>query len=354
MKYPLLFLLISLLLASGVSDACTTFCFSDGERVVFGRNYDWDIGMGDVLVNKRNMSKTAMLRVGEKPAKWISKYGSVTFNQYGREFPMGGANEAGLVVELMMLTESEYPPKDGRPVVGPLEWIQYQLDNSAGIADVLQNSRRVRISSNVKLHYLVCERSGACVTAEFLNGKFAPHSGASLPIAVLTNNTYDASLQYLASLAGFGGTTPASAGDGSLERFGRAATMIRSFQPGTNPVNYSFQILDNVAQGSYTKWSIVYDLTNLRIYFKTTASAQIKYLDLAKLDFSCATPVRFVNIHATPGGDVFPRLHNYTLTINRNLIRQAYAGTPFLANVPDSDIEIAARHPDSFQCLSSQ
>ena len=33
------------------------------------------------------------------PASWVSKYGSVTFNQYGRELPTGGMNEAGLVVE---------------------------------------------------------------------------------------------------------------------------------------------------------------------------------------------------------------------------------------------------------------
>jgi choloylglycine hydrolase len=32
-----------------------------------------------------------------KTISWISKYGSITFNQYGREFPTGGMNEKGLV-----------------------------------------------------------------------------------------------------------------------------------------------------------------------------------------------------------------------------------------------------------------
>jgi choloylglycine hydrolase len=26
---------------------------------------------------------------------WTSRYGSITFNQYGREFPSGGINEKG-------------------------------------------------------------------------------------------------------------------------------------------------------------------------------------------------------------------------------------------------------------------
>lgn len=32
---------------------------------------------------------------------WTSRYASVTFNQWGREFPMDGMNEAGLVVALV-------------------------------------------------------------------------------------------------------------------------------------------------------------------------------------------------------------------------------------------------------------
>ena len=56
---------------------------------------------------------------------WTSKYGSATFNQYGREFPMGGMNEAGLVVESMMLFETEYPLPDTRSGIDPTQWIQY-------------------------------------------------------------------------------------------------------------------------------------------------------------------------------------------------------------------------------------
>ena len=64
--------------------ACTTFCMNDGAAVVFGANYDWDTGVGVVIVNKRAVAKVAMTG---RPARWTSRFASITFNQYGRDFP---------------------------------------------------------------------------------------------------------------------------------------------------------------------------------------------------------------------------------------------------------------------------
>src|SRR5438309_5840940 len=67
--------------------ACTTFCLVGKGEVLFGRNYDWTIGDALLLVNKRGVAKTATIIDSDNGAKWVSKYGSVTFNQYGRENP---------------------------------------------------------------------------------------------------------------------------------------------------------------------------------------------------------------------------------------------------------------------------
>ena len=77
------------------SFACTTFCLKHNGEVLFGRNYDFRIGDALIFVNKRGVAKTATVGDSPNPAKWISRYGSVTFNQYGRENPTGGMNEAG-------------------------------------------------------------------------------------------------------------------------------------------------------------------------------------------------------------------------------------------------------------------
>ncbi len=101
-------LLFSQLIPSTV-DACTTFCLFNGKDLIFGRNYDFPIGYGHVVINKRGVFKSAMADAGEQAAQWTSKYGSMTFNQFGRDNPMGGMNEAGLIVELMQLDETQYP-----------------------------------------------------------------------------------------------------------------------------------------------------------------------------------------------------------------------------------------------------
>ena len=74
--------------------ACTTFCINKNGQIVFGRNYDWVTGAGIVNTNQRGLFKTSMKMGNEGTASWISKYGSITFNQYGKEFPTGEIGRA--------------------------------------------------------------------------------------------------------------------------------------------------------------------------------------------------------------------------------------------------------------------
>jgi penicillin V acylase-like amidase (Ntn superfamily) len=116
---------------------CSTFVLRSGKSFVLGHNLDFYTGMGFVVVNKRNVNKIALLYPGEMPVKWVSKYGSITFNQLGKEFPFGGMNEKGLVVEQMWLEESKYPLADKRPALMELQWIQYQLDNCSTVDEIM-------------------------------------------------------------------------------------------------------------------------------------------------------------------------------------------------------------------------
>jgi choloylglycine hydrolase len=90
------------------SQACTTFCLNTPHGPVFGSNLDLLIpGDGLVFINQRGIAKKGLNTTGGI-AKWVSKYGSVTFNLAGREFAFGGMNEAGLVVGSMELRNSEF------------------------------------------------------------------------------------------------------------------------------------------------------------------------------------------------------------------------------------------------------
>jgi choloylglycine hydrolase len=288
--------------------------------MVFGRNYDWMTGSGMVIVNPYGIAKTSMIAKDGSPISWVSKYGSITFNQYGKEFPTGGMNEKGLVVELMWLDGTKYPAADQRPAVGVLQWIQYQLDNSATVAELVASDSKLRISASTPLHYLVADANGNSATIEFIDGKMTVHSGSGLPYAVLTNTRYDESISNYMSKA--------STQDNSLSRFKTACTMLSNAKaaPKTGSmVNYAFGILDEVAQGDFTKWSIVYDLKNKQINFRVNGSRQVKTVSFASFKFSCTNTARVFILDKEARGDVSGLFTDFTIDINREVTERSFS-----------------------------
>jgi uncharacterized protein (TIGR03663 family) len=103
--------------AGEAAQGCTTFLLHEGREVLAGKNLDWPIGDGAIHLNRRNRSKSALLRNPGRPLRWTSKYGSVTFNQLGHDLPLGGMNERGLVIEELSYSPARYPDRDARPAV---------------------------------------------------------------------------------------------------------------------------------------------------------------------------------------------------------------------------------------------
>lgn len=344
-------ILLALLIVTGIQGyACTTFCLKNKGEVLFGKNYDWMIGEGMIFVNKRGVSKEGTDKTNA--AKWISKYGSVTFNQYGRENPSGGINEAGLTIELMWLDDTQYPKADARPAVDVLEWIQYNLDNYASVDEVIRNGETNRIASDVKLHYLVNDKAGNSATVEFLEGRLVAHTASTLPVPTLTNDTYARSLEFSTKT-----DTASAQGPGSLQRFARAAEKTREFDKKAmaekEAVDYAFDILANVAQPGYTQWSIVYDQKRGRIYFRTMQSPEIKSIDTHSFDYSCASRVKILDVNTKDTGDITSKFKDYTLAANRDLIERSFSGTPFLKMVPSVFKDTLASYPEKFPCTAA-
>ena len=353
--------LVLLLLPVPEATACTTFCLKRGSRAVFGKNYDWGVGDGLVIVNKRGVAKTALLPPQERPARWVSRYGSLTFNQYGRELPNGGMNEAGLAVELMWLDETRYPAPDGRPALGGLEWIQYQLDNFATVDEVVKNAGRLRVLSDAKVHYLACDKTGSCAAVELLNGKPVVHSGAGLPARALANHTYEDSLRFFEENRERN-RGAALQGTSSLQRFARAAKRAEAYAaarstPATaDPVRYAFETLDSVAQGSYTRWSIVYDLEAGRVHWRTRENRRVRSVTLSSFDLSCPAPVVVLGIDEGEG-DTARRFVRYTPEANRRLVASSVRQTDFLKGIRSPEalleaIDETASHPESTSCAA--
>ena len=258
-------------------------------------------------------------------------------------------NETGLVIELMWHAEAQYPKTDARPFVGTLEWIQYQLDNSCTVADVISNSEKIRIASEIPLHYLVSDKAGNVATIEFEQGKLLAHVGKTLTMSALTNDSYEKSVKY--ALA-----TPLerASTNSSLDRFARAAQRTAEFerQPKTQQeaVDYAFEILSNVAQPGYTQWSIVYDQRRGRIHFRSLQSPQVKMIEIGAFDYSCSSAVKMFDANAKESGEVTTKFADYTRSANRSLIERSFDKTDFLSRVPASERDTAATYPEAFPC----
>jgi choloylglycine hydrolase len=368
----LLLILISTVLAFVLTlpaSACTTFQLRSEGQVLVGKNYDWMVEDGLIIVNKRGVAKTAMKSSVDNsglgtPAKWISKYGSITFTQYGRELGPGGMNEAGLVVESMGLFRNtpnkKYPEPDSRVSILVQQWRQYQLDNFASVKEVVESDGylRIRPKKGPHSHFIISDKTGNCALIEFLDGEMVCYRNESLPLRVLTNNTYDLSLGFLKQK-----NLPEPDPYRSIERFNRAAGLVGSYQPGVSdsPVSYAFGILEAVSwsidrewQGtpytSNTRWSIVYDQHNLKIYFRTHGNPEIRSVDMQAFDFACATPVQTLDITAKLSGDVTNNFIPYTQKSNRELIEKAFTQTLFLPKFTTEQLDTLSKYPDTLTC----
>jgi penicillin V acylase-like amidase (Ntn superfamily) len=330
---------------------CTTVQIKTADGQVFvGKGYDWDVGVGHVLYNKKGVGKRAVLTdPKEKPAQWRSEHASLTFNQYGREMPNGGVNDAGLLVEVMWLQETVPPQPDERPAVSELQWIQVQLDRYATVDEVVRHAADLRVSATYgKVHYLTCDRSGACAVVEFVKGKLVVTQGAAMRVNTLTNSTYADSIKELRTYVGFGGKKAIPGGTASRVRFARASELAKEASSEA-PVPRVYSILEAVRmpenpRGHTTQWQIVYDLQKLRVSWRTTVDREIKSAALADAAPTCATPVTFVDINGVKGS----KFKRWTAADNKALITTAT--TKIQSAFPPGALDKLAGYPAQLPC----
>jgi choloylglycine hydrolase len=288
------------------ASACLTFCLQRGKALVYGRNFDWPVDVGAVFVNPRNIQKTAFVLPPEKPMVWTSKYGSITFNQFSREFPVEGMNEHGLVIA-SLVCRARHAPKDDRRTMNELQWIQFHLDTCKTVAEVIESAKGIRISAYAAtLHYFLTDKFGGSAVIEFTKGNMVHRSAATLPTKVLANTPYDFALKRARSGSG---------------RFARAAKLIREYDGQKSASDYSFKTLDAVAQGDFTKWQVVYDIPRRRIYFRSLRKRKTKIIDASGFKFDKLKHPLMLDVNISQSGPVQKLLEPYTQTRNDKLIQ---------------------------------
>lgn len=303
------------------AEACTAFCLcEDPKNIVVGKSYDWvvDHDHGAVFTNARGCQRsTLILDKSPNPAKWISKYGSVTFTQFGRGFPIGGMNEKGLVIEMLQLDETDYNSNDvDRPYVNEAQWTQFQLDNYATVAEVLENLNKLRIvEAYTGIHYFITDATGQSAAIQFLNGKPVVISGSNMPWPILANDIYEYSVRYVKDHANENDTTSIF-NRGSEDRFLNTSILLKKAS--------GWDILDSVRVSfniKPTQWNALYNISTGDISWRMNRDGKIKTLNIKNIDFSDKKG-KALDMSVEASGNVEALMKPFTAKFNADLINE--------------------------------
>jgi hypothetical protein len=303
--------------------ACTAFVMDTPDGPCFGCNLDLFIpGDGLIIVNRRGIEKESV-RSGTtgETLEWVSEYGSVTFNLAGRGFVWAGMNEAGLCVGSLELRSGEYPRPDERPALLKGNWGQYVLDTCSTVQEVIETNRIVRVQDQGHTdHYLVSDAAGNCVAIDYLDGEFVYYAGDDLPVKAMSNMRYDRALYAYEH----GGTRWWWSNPGrSAERFAACRMRAEAFDPSgeTPAVDYAFGTLANYVAAPHTRWSIVFNVADREIHYRSAQSPAYKKISMRAFNFACDAPKLMLDVNAQLEGDVEGHFVPYDPGVNLNVFR---------------------------------
>jgi len=303
-------------LAATAAEACTRGVFlGEDDIVVTLRSMDWMGPIGSNLwVFPRGIARDGA--AGADSITWTSTYGSVIVSAFDAA-TADGMNEAGLVANLLYLSESVYPEEPPAPGSRPMSisaWTQYVLDNFATVDAAVAALERepfyvVPVTSPDghagTVHLAISDAGGDSAVFEYVDGELVIHHGRQFQ--VMTNSpTYDRQLAIDAYWKEIGGLTMLPGTNRAADRFARTSFYLDVLPKDVDEptaVASAFSVIRNASVPlgittpgrpniSSTLWRTVSDHKNRRYYFESTRSPNVFWLDLATLDFAEGAPVK--------------------------------------------------------------
>ena len=307
--------------------ACTRVLYvaKDG-TVMVGRSMDWGEDLrSNMWALPRGMKRDG--RGGANTISWVSKYGSVIVTGYDIG-TSEGMNEAGLVVNMLALVESDYgKPAEGGKVISMSTWAQYVLDNHATVAEAVADLRKeeFRVQTVIlatgrpaNMHLAISDSTGDSAIFEYIKGKLVIHHGKQYK--VLTNSpNYDQQLAIMEYWKDAGGLSKSLPGTSrAADRFVRASFLSDAIPTEVSPKYISgspekkFQYqaamsvfsvmrsvgtplgysLDDQPWVSSTIWRTISDSTNRVVMFDSAMTPATFWVRLDDLDLKPGAPVK--------------------------------------------------------------
>lgn len=335
---------------------CTCIAGRNAGQIYLANNEDIPVPCGMLFSNQQGIPKKALMMPPDTPACWTSRFGSLTFSQCGKEFPSGGMNECGLIIEQTTLRETLYPATDARPAIKELQMIQYLLDCCQTAHEALEQMAALRIAqASAQIHFMLLDKTGNCAVVAYVDGKMQSYQGETLPYTVLTNTHYPEALAYYLSAGKAVPSLLDEYASNSLKRFCTALDMKQEIT--YQPLNHDdiFRQLEAVKR-SDTLWQIIYDPLALTIAIQTRQSPARKLVELSTFDFSMNAKSKAFDLQKPSGGRIAPDFSDYTTALNRHLIQQFFNHDTIrrhlAPDIPDHLLEYLAAYPEQMAAAS--
>ncbi len=319
------------------TDACTGLrLITEDGGVVVGRTLEFGLDPhSEILVFPAGKEITSSLADKSKGITYTSKYGIVGANGFGFDIHCDGINEAGLYVGLHYFpgyaSYNQPDPSKYDVSMAAEDYGTWLLANFASVEEVKANYDKVFLVENplevlgnisIPAHFVIHDKTGACVVIEPLNKKLVIYDN---PVGVFTNSpTFDWHVTNLNNYMNlsvinvepfdFAGQKLRAPGEGSglrglpgdgtpPSRFVRAAIYSQSAVKQTTAslaVPQVFHLMNNfdIPVGSVrdvvksedgtkvfneiTSWTSVADLKNRTYSFKTYQGQQVCQIDIQK------------------------------------------------------------------------
>ena len=114
--------------------------------------------------------------------------------------------------------------------------------------------------------------------------------------------------------------------------------------------DFAFSILDKVAQGDYTKWSIVYDISNKKISFKTADYKNVKSFSFGAFDFACSANSLMFGMNQAASGEIAGRFIVQDKQVKRAITEKAVMESRQYVNISEADKKTLLEFEDGVRC----
>jgi uncharacterized protein (DUF2141 family) len=164
------------------------------------------------------------------------------------------------------------------------------------------------------IHYFIADRNGNSAVIDFVEGRTVVNKKQGTN-QVITNEMFLNSVNYFE----LNKTKIDKDSRTNFDRYCQIKNSLSNIEID-NP-NQAFEILNNSSENKTnykTQWSIVYDLSNLKVYFKSFDNKTVKEFKLSEMNFEPNS-----NVEASKINQDFFKLENYTFEMNKSLFNSS-------------------------------